>query len=113
MDFSLHSQRRNPFPNVGRGLAPAAFYSMESVCNGGTKAPPYHKIRRFVGSSPASQNLLDPVGATIGFPSMCHPERGNAERFGVELLRLQMSKSARRYAEAGSIKDYRYLFSAK
>ena len=36
---------------------------MDTICNGGTKAPPYYKFRHFVGSSLASQMSLNPVGA--------------------------------------------------
>ena len=41
---------------------------METVCNGGTKAPPYEDVRRLINTSFALHKFHNLVGATIGRP---------------------------------------------
>ena len=68
-----HHSRR-----AGACLPP--FCSNDAVHRGGTKAPPYNKIRRFVRSSLASQSLLNPVGEGSPLPPILCDQKREAKR---------------------------------
>ena len=56
------------------------FCSNDAVHRGGTKAPPYNKIRRFVRSSLVSQSLLNPVGEGSPLPPILCDQKREAKR---------------------------------